>query len=329
MRTDAHVYFIQAVTAGLIKIGIAGDVAARLRSLQSNTGDELRLLATQPGGQRREQELHTQFAAYRVRGEWFRPSAALLDLIHEQANSQLRKGRVLPASARSALFSPGVYFLLGRKFSGKTFLALQIACDLAAKRPSFAGIKSPDGDVLVVSLEDGPARIRQRLECIPGGPPCDNVVFTFEVPAPPSTELIEPENAIGQLETALDQLPTTRLVILDSWFALTEEWGRNTLNIRRLNWMGRQHGVSFLVLHTPEFDHGGHWGDPILSIIGAANACLLLRRDSRSRQADLIVASPDLRANAYLINQSGQTGFWQTTDPKPRSMPIEHRWWEL
>lgn len=77
-RRDRLVYFIAASARGLIKIGSAVDPAARLRTLSTGSPDRLHLLATIPGGEKRERELHARFAADRVRGEWFRPSANLL-----------------------------------------------------------------------------------------------------------------------------------------------------------------------------------------------------------------------------------------------------------
>ena len=81
VKTPARfVYFIQSAD-GPIKIGSASDVNARLGSLQTGSPEKLTLLGAIEGGEARERELHQQFAATRLRGEWFAPSAALLRLI--------------------------------------------------------------------------------------------------------------------------------------------------------------------------------------------------------------------------------------------------------
>lgn len=77
-RVSEHVYFIEASTSGLIKIGCAGDPQARLASLQTGSPEPLRLLATEAGGQPGERVLHRRFAASRSHGEWFRPTADLM-----------------------------------------------------------------------------------------------------------------------------------------------------------------------------------------------------------------------------------------------------------
>jgi hypothetical protein len=46
----------------------------------------LRLLAIETGRHAREAELHERFAADRMHGEWFRPSASLLSYIAEVAS---------------------------------------------------------------------------------------------------------------------------------------------------------------------------------------------------------------------------------------------------
>lgn len=78
------VYFIRAAASGLIKIGVAGSPASRLKALQTASPVDLTLIATIPGvGQADESRLHELFAEERVRGEWFQPSARLLAYVEE------------------------------------------------------------------------------------------------------------------------------------------------------------------------------------------------------------------------------------------------------
>lgn len=80
------VYFI-ADEDGYIKIGHARNVLSRLASLQTASRQNLRLVATTSGSQADERALHARFASDRVRGEWFRPSPALLLYIDKSAVS--------------------------------------------------------------------------------------------------------------------------------------------------------------------------------------------------------------------------------------------------
>lgn len=75
------VYFIECAETGLVKIGTAHCVAARLASLQTGSAADLRLLGTSPGGLSAERELHRRFVGQRVRGEWFKLNASLSEVI--------------------------------------------------------------------------------------------------------------------------------------------------------------------------------------------------------------------------------------------------------
>lgn len=75
------VYFIRCNAGGLIKIGYTTDLPARVASLGHANAVGVSLLASADGGVVAESRLHTMFREYRVRGEWFRPSAPLLDFI--------------------------------------------------------------------------------------------------------------------------------------------------------------------------------------------------------------------------------------------------------
>jgi excisionase family DNA binding protein len=65
------VYFIEAPSAGLIKIGTTLFVAGRLKALRTGSPIPLRFLGCIEGDASEEQKLHARFAEYREHGEWF------------------------------------------------------------------------------------------------------------------------------------------------------------------------------------------------------------------------------------------------------------------
>lgn len=80
------VYFIQAVSGGLVKIGVATNPEDRLAQIQHMSPVPLRIIATLPGaGQQGEAALHQRFAGARRHGEWFEPVAELVALIEGAA----------------------------------------------------------------------------------------------------------------------------------------------------------------------------------------------------------------------------------------------------
>lgn len=74
------VYFVLAETMQLVKIGFARDASDRLRTMQTNSPDQLRLLGVVSSTRAAalEEELHSEFRKLRVRGEWFQATPALL-----------------------------------------------------------------------------------------------------------------------------------------------------------------------------------------------------------------------------------------------------------
>jgi hypothetical protein len=88
LTEDCQIYFVQFGADGPIKIGRARNVAARLVSLQTASPVELVLLGVVPGSVEKERVLHSLFRPLRVRGEWFRPEAELLEFIAEQLSYQ-------------------------------------------------------------------------------------------------------------------------------------------------------------------------------------------------------------------------------------------------
>lgn len=79
-EVEAFVYFIQSAT-GDIKIGMARDVAVRMKTLQTAHPVKLTLLASCLGGADQEREYHQRFAVHRLHGEWFSPAPEILDEI--------------------------------------------------------------------------------------------------------------------------------------------------------------------------------------------------------------------------------------------------------
>ena len=79
------VYFIRGDDGGPVKIGTSINPEERLDALQTAHPTKLRIIGLMKGGKTVERALHSMFALDRLRpnGEWFHPSVALIDFIHE------------------------------------------------------------------------------------------------------------------------------------------------------------------------------------------------------------------------------------------------------
>jgi hypothetical protein len=79
---EGSVYFIDG--GEHIKIGFTRSLASRLKKMGTDVPGGPKILLIQPGSFKTEKVVHRQFAADRVRGEWFRKSPTLLAFIAER-----------------------------------------------------------------------------------------------------------------------------------------------------------------------------------------------------------------------------------------------------
>lgn len=82
------IYFIQQGSDGPVKIGhVEGDAffKSRLNNLQVGSPIKLNLLGVMDGSKEKEAEIHSEFAAQRIRGEWFTPVIPLGLFINRNA----------------------------------------------------------------------------------------------------------------------------------------------------------------------------------------------------------------------------------------------------
>lgn len=75
------VYLVQAHPSGRVKIGYSANVDRRLRSLQTGSPEQLKLVSVLDLDRAGENEIHKRFMHLRVHGEWFEPE--VLDLLDE------------------------------------------------------------------------------------------------------------------------------------------------------------------------------------------------------------------------------------------------------
>ena len=81
------VYFVQAATLRLIKIGSTSNLDRRLKLMRTGSPDRLDVVGvmTPDDAWATEVDLHERFAADREHGEWFSPSAELVAFINQNA----------------------------------------------------------------------------------------------------------------------------------------------------------------------------------------------------------------------------------------------------
>jgi hypothetical protein len=86
--TRGDVYFVEAVGAERIKIGVSCDVPGRFSQLAASFPGKLVLLGAVPGGRAREMSFHQRLAGFRIGGEWFHLTPGVRALILATINDQ-------------------------------------------------------------------------------------------------------------------------------------------------------------------------------------------------------------------------------------------------
>jgi len=79
---SSHVVYFIGGDEGPVKIGMTTNLALRLQHMQTGSPIELKVLATVAGGAEVERGYHAAFANYRIRGEWFERSPAIVQEIN-------------------------------------------------------------------------------------------------------------------------------------------------------------------------------------------------------------------------------------------------------
>lgn len=80
-----NLYLMQMGDDGPVKIGVANDVEARRRTLQTAAPHPLHIRVVLNGRGHREREMHQRFAYFRMSGEWFEPIPEIFDWFRMEA----------------------------------------------------------------------------------------------------------------------------------------------------------------------------------------------------------------------------------------------------
>lgn len=80
---DGYVYFVQTGRGTPVKIGWTMGLDYRLRQMQTDHWNFVRLLAVVRGSMKDEANFHRRFKQHRITSEWFHPAPEILDFCEE------------------------------------------------------------------------------------------------------------------------------------------------------------------------------------------------------------------------------------------------------
>jgi hypothetical protein len=106
------IYFIQEGNDGPIKIGKAGAVERRLKTLQTAHHKELSILQVIPGGAERESKIKNDLTKFKIKGEWFHPVAEVFEYMRSVkfAEYEMQDGKPFAVLYRECERSTATHF---------------------------------------------------------------------------------------------------------------------------------------------------------------------------------------------------------------------------
>lgn len=229
------------------------------------------------------------------------------------------------------LIAEGLTLLVGGAKRGKSWAALGMGLAVAMGDLVFQYFETEQGGVLYLALEDGPRRIKDRMDTLlQGSTTPANLELVYECPVMPT--LVE------SLKEWVADHPGTRLVIVDVLARIRQgvrkphdQYLADYEALAPLQRFAIDHGIAVVVVHhTNQRDPLGvqdhlHTVSGTTGTIGVADAVLLLQRARTPGKAGgtLHITSRDLPEGVYTLEF--HNGMWvvqgDRVTPKPGPAP--------
>lgn len=203
--------------------------------------------------------------------------------------------------------------IAGRPKSGKTWLVLQLAQSVDEGR-AFLGKETTRGRVLLVTLEDGPRRLRSRVEMLGWRPKAVDVVFSL---AHLDGDGMTAGPGLRQLDEAAGKYD---LIVIDTLIAGLSgraDENSNTAMAAIANDLAdiarASNAAVVLVHHTSKGTHEDvfHTIRGASALRGAYDVGMVLERKKDEREGLLHVESKDLEGGSFTIRQGDGGAGWQ------------------
>jgi len=214
-----------------------------------------------------------------------------------------------------SLLPEGLGLLCGKPKVGKSFLALNIAVELAEGGEVLGSIPTQPASVLYLALEDNPRRLKSRLqEMLFDTAPPANLLFYTEWRKADQGGLLD-------LENVLNQRPDIKLVIID-----TLERFRPNSNSRKklyaedyeaiqgLKKIADARSISILVVHHLRKATSDDPLDMVsgsTGLSGAADTIAVLTRKRGQADAFLYITGRDIEETEFALNFNTDFVRWQ------------------
>ncbi len=221
-----------------------------------------------------------------------------------------------PRFAVPGIFAEGLNLLVGAPKLGKSWLVLNVANAVATGGRALGKVAVEQGEVLYLALEDGPRRLKNRLEMVLGD---ENFTaptgLHFETEWPP---LID--GGAEDLSAWLGTHPDTRLVVVDVIARLRSPVKTNAdrymvdyMVAEEVKRVADQHSVPVVAVHHTRKAAADDFIDSVSGtngLAGAADSIIVLKRSRGQADAVLHVTGRDVEEQELALNFDAHIGTW-------------------
>lgn len=224
------------------------------------------------------------------------------------------------------LLPRGLHVFAGAPKVGKSWLLLQLALAVASGTPLW-GLRTEQGTVLSLCLEDNYSRLQQRISELTDEPPEELHLATF------SQSLAD--GLCDQLEDFLAQYGDTNLIIIDTLQKVRGGTGDGNLyasdyqDIGMLKRIADEHQIAVILVHHLRKREAG---DPHMMIsgttglIGAADSSYVLCKEHPNDvDVQLHVRGRDMEEKTFTLERDEELGEWTLMKcDTPLTDPLEN-----